>query len=104
LAALPLLTGSKVPETLVFQARNGIAQELIHQVVESEKFPVKWIGCDAAFGSDHSFLRDLPEGVCYFAAVKENELVFTQRLDMVLPKGRNAKHPRPSIPPIRNCS
>ncbi len=89
----------KVPETLTFQTKNEIAQEMIHQVVESGKFPVKWIGCDAAFGSDHSFLRGLPEGVCYFAAVKENELVFTERPDMVLPKGRNAKHPRPSIPP-----
>ncbi len=90
----------KLPETLTFQTKNEIAQKLIHQVVESGKFPVKWIGCDAAFGCDHSFLRGLPEGVCYFAAVKENELVFTQRPDMVLPKGKNARHPRPSILPV----
>ncbi len=70
----------KVPETLALQAKNEIAQDLIHRVVESGKFPVKWIGCDAVFGSDRSFLRGLPEGVCYFAAVKENELVFVKPL------------------------
>ena len=90
----------KVPETVTFQTKNEIAQEMIHQVVESGKFPVKWVGCDAAFGSDHNFLRGLPEGVCYFAAVKENELVFLQRPDMVLPKGPNAKRLRPSFPPV----
>ncbi len=90
----------KVPETLTFQTKNEIAQKLIQQVEESGKFPVKWIGCDAAFGCDHSFLRGLPKGVYYFAAVKGDELVFPQRPDMVLPKGRNATHPRPSIPPV----
>ncbi len=90
----------KVPEALTFQTKNEIAQQMIHQAVESGKFPVKWIGCDAAFGCDHNFLRGLPEGVCYFAAVKENELVFTQRPDMVLPKRQNAKHSRPSFPPV----
>ena len=90
----------KVPETVTFQTKNEIAQEMIHQVAESGKFPVKWVGCDAAFGSDHNFLRGLPEGVCYFATVKENELVFPQRPDMVLPKGSNAKRLRPSFPPV----
>ncbi len=98
----------KVPEALTFQTKNEIAQQMIHQAVESGKFPVKWIGCDAAFGCDHNFLQGLPEGVCYFAAVKENELVFTQRPDMVLSKRQNAKHPRPSftrlVPMAAGCA
>lgn len=93
----------KVPEELRFQTKNEIALEMIRKAVDSGKFPIKWIGCDAAFGSDHNFLRGLPDSVCYFASVRETELVFTQRPDMKVPEnkcGRPAKHPRPSIPPV----
>ncbi len=56
--------------------------DIICQTLKNGKFPVKWIGCDAAFGSDHSFLMGLPESVCYFAAVKDSELVFRDRPEM----------------------
>ncbi len=59
----------KVPEDTVFQTKNEIALDMIRRTLKSGKFPVKWIGCDAAFGSDHSFLMGLPESVCYFAWV-----------------------------------
>lgn len=93
----------KVPEDLIFQTKNAIALEMIHKAVNSGKFHIKWIGCDAAFGSDHNFLRGLPDSVYYFASVRENDLVFTERPDMKVPenkRGRPAKHSRPSIPPV----
>lgn len=97
---------SKVPADVRFQTKNEIASELIRQTVNSGRFPARWVGCDAAFGCDHNFLRSLPNSVKYFASVRENELVFTQRPEMIVPEvssckpGRRFKHPRPSIPPI----
>ena len=91
----------KVPEDLIFQTKNAIALEMIHKAINSGKFHIKWIGCDAAFGSDHNFLRGLPDSVYYFASVRENDLVFTERPNMKVlenKRGRPAKHSRPSIP------
>lgn len=59
---------------------------------------MKWIGCDAAFGSDHSFLMGLPESVCYFAAVKDSELVFGERPEMNFPEGSSGR-PRKRLQP-----
>ncbi len=93
----------KVPEDTVFQTKNEIALDMIRRTLKSGKFPVKWIGCDAAFGSDHSFLMGLPESVCYFAAVKDSELVFEERPEMKFPQGKSGrarKHLQPAFPPV----
>ncbi len=93
----------KVPEDTVFQTKNEIALDMICQTLKNGKFPVKWIGCDAAFGSDHNFLMGLPESVCYFAAVKDSELVFRERPEMKFPEGKSGrpcKHLQPAFPPV----
>lgn len=94
-----------VPENVTFQTKNEIASEMIRTVYESEQLEIEWIGCDAAFGCDHKFLERLPEGLKYFAAIKEIELVFMEMPDMVLPAnpptGRRYQYSKPSISPIR---
>lgn len=96
----------EIPDSVHFQTKNEMAAEMIRQTVQDGKFPVKWVGCDAAFGCDHAFLQSLPDSVRYFAAIRENELVFMTRPEMRVPEtphakgGRPFRHPRPSVEPI----
>jgi len=67
-----------VPEDKKFRTKNEIALEMIKNAISTDLFNAKWIGCDAAFGSDHVFLDSLPENVCYFASIKSDEKIFLQ--------------------------
>ena len=95
---------SKIPDEVCFQTKNQMAADMIRNIHEKGMFTIRWIGCDAAFGCDHKFLRDLPEGICYFAATNRSELIFLSRPEMNIPTsgktGRPYKHPRPSFPPV----
>jgi SRSO17 transposase len=94
----------KIPENVAFQTKNQMATDMIKEIHEKGLFEIQWIGCDAAFGCDHEFLRSLPEGTRYFAATHRDELVFLTRPEMNIPvsgkTGRPHKHPRPSFPPV----
>jgi SRSO17 transposase len=83
-----------VPEDLVFETKQQIALKLIREVVETGLYPAKWIGADAAFGSDIDFLNALPKAYFYFAAIKSDAQVFTKKPKLGIPsyKGRG---PRP---------
>jgi SRSO17 transposase len=91
------------PENLKFQTKNEIASKLLNDIIANGQFQVKWIGCDAAFGCDHAFLKSLPDNVYYFASVRANELVFREMPEMIVPEspsekgGRRFIHPRPTI-------
>ncbi len=50
-----------VPQNLVFETKQQIALGLINEIVATEQYPCKWIGADAAFGSDIEFLNVLPK-------------------------------------------
>ncbi len=52
-----------------FRIKPDIARDLLHGVLQSKRFPAKWVGCDATFGSDWTFLESLPEGLSYFAGI-----------------------------------
>jgi SRSO17 transposase len=77
-----------VPEDLIFQTKNEIASLLINRI--HHKFPGRWIGCDASFGSDLGFLNSLPSSLHYFADIKSNTKVFLEKPDVGVPpyKGR----------------
>jgi SRSO17 transposase len=74
-----------VPEDLVFETKQQIALKLINEVVETDLFPAKWIGADAAFGSDIEFLSALPKNHYYFASIRSNTQVFTKKPKIGLP-------------------
>ena len=82
-----------------------MALEMIQEIHDKKLFGIQWVGCDAAFGNDHHFLRSLPEGVNYFAATHRDEHIFIKRPEMSIPAanstGRPYKHPRPSFPPVK---
>lgn len=93
-----------VPEDIKFKTKNEIALEMITKLSESG-MPYKWIGCDGAFGSNREFLEGLPKDSYYFADVHENQLVFHEKPEMIMPsndkgRGRKCKYPRPSIEPV----
>lgn len=94
----------KIPDDMSFQTKNQMATDMIKKIHEKGLFNIQWIGCDAAFGCDHGFLRSLPDGVYYFAATHKDELVFLSRPEMNIPltgkTGRPCKHPCPSFPPV----
>lgn len=68
-----------VPEDLGFLTKQQIALDLLHDIVQTELFPARWIGCDASFGSDGQFLKSLPENLYYFASIRSNEKVFLHK-------------------------
>ncbi len=72
-----------VPEDLIFQTKNKIASDLIKKV--HHHFPARWIGCDASFGSDISFLNSLPSSLTYFADIKSNSKVFLEKPEVGIP-------------------
>ena len=82
-----------VPEDLVFETKQQIALKLIDDIVAAGLFPAKWIGGDAAFGSDLDFLNALPKEMNYFMAIRSDTQVFTKKPKTGLPayKGRGRR-------------
>jgi len=79
-----------VPEDLSFHTKPHIALDLINKVGKTNLFPARWIGCDATFGSDLTFLKSLPEHLYYFADIRSDTKVFLEKPKPGLPayKGR----------------
>jgi SRSO17 transposase len=90
-----------VPENLVFETKQQIALKLIDEIVATEYYPSKWIGVDAAFGSDIKFLNALPTDRFYFAAIKSDTQIFTKKPKVGLPpyKGRGRRPTKLKISP-----
>lgn len=89
----------QLPKDKPFATKKQIARKMLDQALKSGLFPVRWIGCDAAYGCDHRFIDglELPEGVYYFAATNAKEQIFRERPEIYLPertggKGRPPKH------------
>jgi SRSO17 transposase len=72
-----------VPDDLTFQTKNNIASGLINKL--HHRFPARWIGCDASFGSDINFLNSLPTTLSYFADIKSNSKVFLEKPEVGIP-------------------
>ena len=83
-----------VPEDLLFQTKIEIAQDLIHEVHQTQLFPSRWIGFDSTFGSDLPFLESLPKEYTYFAAVRSNTQVFLKKPSVEIPV-YSGRGPRP---------
>jgi len=95
----------EIPKDLKFQTKNDIAAQMITNILNKGQFPVKWVGCDAAFGSDQGFLDGLPSGVCYFASVRENQYIYLTLPTVEVPKnppgqGGRFVHPRACAEPV----
>jgi SRSO17 transposase len=82
-----------VPSKTEFKTKNEMLLEMIHDTVRSGLFPAKYVGVDSAFGSDNDFLDGLPESVVYFADVRGNHHVFTDKPGVYIPEysGRGRK-------------
>jgi SRSO17 transposase len=94
----------QIPEGMRFKTKNEMAKEMISAVLDNQMFEVECIGCDAAFGSDHTFLDSLPESMHYFASVRENENIFRSMPQVIVPEnlgnGGRFKHPRSLEKPV----
>jgi SRSO17 transposase len=83
-----------VPEDLTFQTKIDMAYDLIQEVAQTQLFPARWIGFDATFGSDLSFLESLSEKYTYFAAIRSNTQVFFKKPLVEVP-AYSGRGPRP---------
>lgn len=88
---------NRVPEDLRFKTKPQIALDLITQIVQTNLFPAKWIGCDATFGSDQQFLDTLPEHLYYFADIRSTTHVFLKKPKTAVPAYKGIG-PRPKKP------
>lgn len=100
-----LRTECRLPEEKCFATKNQMARDMINQVIASKRFPIQWIGCDAAYGSDHAFLDGLklPNNTWYFAATNSKEQVFLEWPQMVTTSeklGRPRKHAKAVPGPV----
>jgi len=95
----------QIPKEMTFKTKNEMAKKMMSDIIESQLFDITCIGCDAAFGSDHTFLDSLPETARYFASVRENEYIFRNMPEVVIPKNVSKKggwfrHPRATENPV----
>jgi len=94
-----------IPEDVVFQTKPEIAKNMLDKVVASELFPARWVGVDSLYGSSKEFLAAVPKNLWYFADVRSNTLVFTEKRIMTKPeysgKGRRDLKEKPSIAPVQ---
>ena len=88
-----------IPEDIVFATKPQLAAEMINQVLASNVFQARWIGCDGGFGSDPEFRAALPPGYWFFADIHANQLVWRSQPEWVIPeyKGRG-KRPHKAVP------
>lgn len=86
-----------VPENLTFQTKNEIASGLIKSVIN--RFPARWLGCDASFGSDMEFLKSVPDSIYYFADIKSDSKVFLEKPEVGIPpySGRGKRPIKPRV-------
>jgi SRSO17 transposase len=93
-----------VPSSIQFKTKNKMLLEMIQNTIRSGLFPAKYVGVDSAYGSDSDFLDGLPEGVIYFADVRSNHLVFSDRPGVYLPgysgKGRKPIKEKTETAPV----
>jgi SRSO17 transposase len=75
-----------IPSSLQFKTKNEMVLEMVSKIVESGKFPAKYIGLDAGFGCDYSLLDNLPEDMVYFAEVHNDCKVFSENPGTYLPE------------------
>lgn len=100
-----LMVKCKVPDNLTFKTKNEILLSMILSAYESGNLKAKYVGVDASYGSDSTFLDALPESLIYFADVRGNQLVFASRPETYMPeyKGKCRKPQKPvtSFKPVK---
>jgi len=93
-----------VPSNIHFRTKNEVLLKMIQDITQSGLFPAKYVGVDSEFGSDSDFLDGLPSGLIYFADIRSNQLVFTDRPCVSVPaysgRGRKPKNEKPEDPPL----
>jgi SRSO17 transposase len=92
----------RVPKELEFKTKNAMLSEMIGKLHRSGCFKGKYVGVDAGFGRDHSFLDSLPPELIYFADVPSDCRLFKERPEVAVPeyrgRGRRPTEPVPAFP------
>ncbi len=94
----------KVPDNISFETKNKILLDMIWSAHESGNLKARYVGVDASYGSDSTFLDALPRNLIYFADVRKNQLVFASRPETYIPeykgKGRPPQKPVAGAKPV----
>ena len=91
----------KIPDDIIFKTKPQLAAEMIRDIHASGLFPADWITCDCAYGSNHEFLDNLPEGLNYLADVPSDTLVWRTRPETWIPP-YSGKGRRPTVEKLKD--
>jgi len=87
------------PPDLSFKSKHRLALDLLEKAEHSGAFKARWVAVDSFFGSNHEFLDVISNNYYYFADIRSNSQVWTERPKVGLPpyKGRGPypKHKKP---------
>jgi hypothetical protein len=87
-----------VPEALGFQTKPQIAQALLAQLAQTQRFPATWLGCDAVFGADWAFLDGaVGDGLLRQRAREYAGLPTPPRVSVPRYRGRGRKPTTPRV-------
>ena len=93
-----------VPSNITFKTKNEMLLEMLIKTIQSGLYRAKYVGIDSEFGSDGDFLDRLPDSVIYFADVRSNHQVFSERPGVTVPeysgKGRKPIKEKASAKPL----
>lgn len=78
------------PSGLAFKAKHQLAIDLLEKTETEGAFKAKWVAVDSFFGSNSEFLDAISKKYYYFADIRSNTLVWTERPKVGFPpyKGR----------------
>lgn len=68
----------RIPKETVFKTKPQLALELLKTLWESGKFTGQWVTCDASFGNNEDFLKELPSGCLYLAEISSSRKVWVK--------------------------
>lgn len=78
------------PSGLAFKSKHQLAIDLLEKAEDADAFRARWVAADSFFGSNHAFLDAIGKKYYYFADIRSNTLVWTERPKVGIPpyKGR----------------
>jgi len=78
------------PSGLTFKTKHQLAAGLLEKAEDTGAFRARWVAADSFFGSNHAFLDAIGKKYYYFADIRSNTLVWTERPRVGVPpyKGR----------------
>ncbi|MDR1296021.1 MAG: transposase, partial [Deltaproteobacteria bacterium] len=96
----------RIPEEIVFRAKNQICSDMLIKAYNEGVFPAKWVLFGAFLGHEKAFIDSIPKELFYFGGVHCDDKFYTETPTFSIPEkkeggGRNPKNMAPSFSPLK---